>query len=323
MAHTHFTRDDRILLAKLIRTKRPVKEIANILDFHPSSVYRELARGRVSKRGKLGVRYSVKKSCLRAKALRHKANQQHRKLKDSEAKALLRLIRRYYSPEQAGQSIGLSHSTVYRWLWNLPKRILQGLWPYLRHTKLRRKYGTKRRERQRELAKKRWIDQRPEVINQRLDYGHWEGDTVRGKGHSGYLVTLVERKSGYCLVGFIKQASKEAFRKEAERLLAPLPKRLKLSLTLDNGIEMNDYEVLERHTGIQVYFAHLYHSWERGCNENLNGLLRQFFPKQMSFKQVTKKQIDLVANLLNTRPRKRHEYKSPKELIQSCVSVAI
>lgn len=259
----------------------------------------------------------------KARTRRAIANQQHRKLGETEATELLRLIRQYYSPDQAGQVVGLSHSTVYRWLWGLPKETLRGVWQYLRHSKLRRRYGTKRRERQRELAKKRWIDERPATTNERLVYGHWEGDTVRGKGHSGYLVTLVERKSGYALVGFIPRATKEAFRQEAERLLAPLPGHMKRSLTLDNGTEMADYEVLERHTGIRIYFAHPYHSWERGTNENFNGLLRQFFPKQQSFKGVTQKQVDLAANLLNTRPRKRHGYKSPDVLLKSYLRVAI
>lgn len=319
MAHHHFTRDDRVFLAKLTRDGLSVRAAARILGFHPSSIYRELARGKAT----TVSGYSVRVARERARCLRTTANQQHRKLGEAEATQLLTLIRQYYSPDQAGQAVGLSHSTVYRWLWQLPKHILKGLWRHLRHPKLRRRYGTKRRERQRELAKKRWIDTRPATIDQRLLYGHWEGDTVRGKSHSGYLVTLVERKSGYALVGFIPRATKEAFRREAERLLAPLPAHLKRSLTLDNGVEMADYEALERHTGIRVYFAHPYHSWERGINENFNGLLRQLFPKRMSFTGVTQKQVDLAANLLNTRPRKRHGYRSPAELLQPYLGVAI
>lgn len=319
MAHHHFTRDDRVFLAKLRSEGLSVRACARILHFHPSSVYRELQRGRSA----TASGYSVRAARQRAHAVRSVANQQHRKLGDAEATQLLTLIRQYYSPDQAGQAIGLSHATVYRWLWALPKATLKELWRYLRHPKLRRRYGTKRRERRRELAKKRWIDARPETTNQRLFYGHWEGDTVRGRRHSGYLVTLVERRSDYALVGYIPKATKEAFRREAERLLAPLPSHLKRSLTLDNGTEMADYEALERHTDMRVYFAHPYHSWERGTNENLNGLLRQFFPKQMSFTNVTQKQVDLAVNLLNTRPRKRHGYVSPAELLQPYVDVAI
>lgn len=319
MAHHHFTRDDRVLLVKLKTAGLSNRSCARILGFHVSSVYRELRRGEAS----TATGYSVRLATKRQKHLRLTANQQHRKLHDVEAARIEKLIRQYYSPDQAGHAVGLSHSTVYRWLWSQSKAFIRGMWQYLRHPKLRRRYGTKRREKQREIQKKRWIDVRPQTTNSRLFYGHWEGDTVRGNKHSGYLVTLVERKSGYALIGYIPKATKEAFRLKAEELLAPLPQHLKRSLTLDNGTEMADFEELERHTNMPVYFAHPYHSWERGSNENLNGLLRQFFPKGSSFKDVTKKQVDLAANLLNTRPRKRHGYKSPSQLIEPYMRVAI
>ncbi len=194
---------------------------------------------------------------------------------------------------------------------------------YLRHPKLRRKYGTKRREKQREIQKKRWIEERSTTANDRLFYGHWEGDTVRGHAHSGYPVTLVERKSGYALVGHIPRATKEAFRLCAEQILAPLPSHLKRSLTLDNGSEMADFEELGRHTSIPIYFVHPYHSWERGTNENFNGLLRQFFPEDRDFSTITKQQVDLAVNLLNTRPCKRHGYVSPAMLLKPYLDVAI
>lgn len=146
---------------------------------------------------------------------------------------------------------------------------------------------------------------------------------MRGKDNTGYLVTLVERKSGYALVGHISRATKEAFRQKTEELLSPLPGHLKRSLTLDNGTEMADFEALERHTKATVYFAHPYHSWERGSNENFNGLLRQFFPKGSDFSAITNKQVDLAVNLLNTRPRKRHGYVSPAELLKPYLGVAI
>ncbi len=319
MAHHHFTRDDRVLLAKLKTAGLTNRSCARILGFHPSSVGRELRRGAAP----TATGYDIRVARVRNRQLRQQANQQHRKLFVAQAARITGLLRQYYSPEQAGVAVGLSHSTVYRWLWAQPKAFLRDLWRYLRHKKLRRKYGTKRREQQRELQKKRSINVRPKTVNQRLFYGHWEGDTVRGKGNSGYLVTLVERKSGYALVGHIPQATKEQFRLCTEQLLAPLPKHLKRSLTLDNGTEMQDYEELERHTGLTIYFAHPYHSWERGSNENFNGLLRQFFPKGSSFANVTQEQVDLAVNLLNTRPRKRHGYASPAELLKPYLAVAI
>jgi len=319
MAHHHFTREDRVLLVKLKTGGLGVRSCARILGFHPSSIYRELGRGKAD----TAIDYDIRVAHKRAFQLRVAANQQHRKLNQAQAQQLTALIRQYYSPDQAGQAIGLSHATVYRWLWAQPKAFVDSMWQFLRHRKLRRKYGTKRREKQRELQKKRWIEERPKTVDDRLLFGHWEGDTVRGNRHSGYLVTLVERKSGYALVGHIPRATKEQFRLCTEQLLAPLPGHLKRSLTLDNGSEMADFEELERHTDMKIYFAHPYHSWERGSNENFNGLLRQFFPKQMSFAHLAQEDIDQVVRLLNTRPRKRHGYVSPAELLKPYVGVAI
>lgn len=319
MAHHHFTRDDRVLLAKLKRSGLTDLSCARILGFHPSTIGRELKRGAAA----TVTGYNVRVARARARQLRTAANQQHRKLHMAQAAEITELIRQYYSPDQAGRAVGLSHATVYRWLWAQPKAFLVDIWQYLRHPKLRRKYGTKRREKQRELLKKRWIESRPDTANQRQFYGHWEGDTVHGNKHSGYLVTLVERKSGYALVGHIPRNTKEAFRLCVERLLAPLPGHLKRSLTLDNGPEMADFEELEKHTNMLIYFAHPYHSWERGSNENFNGLLRQFFPRSRDLTVVTKQEVDLAVKLLNTRPRKRHGYQSPAELLKPYLGVAI
>jgi IS30 family transposase len=319
VAHHHFTRDDRVLLAKLKLAGLNNRSCARILGFHPSTVGRELKRGAAP----TATGYDIRVARDRNRRLRHSANQQHRKLFATQAARITELLHEYYSPDQAGAVVGLSHATVYRWLWVQPKAFIVSMWQYLRHKKLRRKYGTKRREQQRELLKKRWIDDRPQAVNDRLFYGHWEGDTVRGKDNSGYLVTLVERKSGYLLAGYIPRATKEAFRQCAEQLLAPLPSHFKRSLTLDNGTEMQDFEILEQHTRMTIYFAHPYHSWERGTNENTNGLLRQFFPKGSDFTGTSKEQVDLAVHLLNTRPRKRHGYRSPAELLKPYLAVAI
>lgn len=150
MAHHHFTRDDRVILAKLRNDGLNVRSCARILGFHPSSVYRELKRGFDT----TSSGYSIRVARKRAQILRTAANQQHRKLHDFQAEQITSLIRQYYSPDQAGKAIGLSHATVYRWLWSQTKSFIASLWKFLRHKKLRRKYGTKRREQQRELQKK-------------------------------------------------------------------------------------------------------------------------------------------------------------------------
>lgn len=315
MAHHHFTRDDRVLLQKLKLAGKNNRQCAEVLGFHASSIGRELRRGR----GSTATGYDVTIARKQAGFHRSQANQQHRKLLNGSLQsfAVCLYLARYYSPEQIAHRLKLSHSTIYRWLWNHSKAFLKLVWKFLRHKKLRRKYGTNRRAQTRELLKKRWIDDRPWHADQRAWFGHWEGDTVVGKGHSGYLVTLVERRSGWLLAGIIPKATKENFRLCAEQLVDNLPARLKRTLTLDNGREMNDYEELENHTGLAVYFAHPYHSWERGSNENANGLLRQFFPKTRDFSNLNQTELDQAVHLINTRPRKRYGYKSPNQLLKA------
>ena len=145
MAHHHFTRSDRVLLDKLKRSGLNNRSCARILGFHPSSVGREIQRGTTT----ATTSYSIRVAQTRSKQLRIAANQQHRKLHSVQAEQITKLLHTYYSPDQAGQAVGLSHSTVYRWLWSQSKEFLAGIWHLLRHKKLRRKYGTKRREKQR------------------------------------------------------------------------------------------------------------------------------------------------------------------------------
>ena len=140
MAHHHFTREDRVLLAKLKTAGVSNRGCARILGFHASSISRELKRGAAP----TAIGYSVSLAQARAKTVRRAANQQHRKLHRAQALRITSLLKHYYSPDQAGQVVGLSHTTVYRWLWSQSKAFLRNIWRYLRHKKLRRAYGTKR-----------------------------------------------------------------------------------------------------------------------------------------------------------------------------------
>ncbi len=193
---------------------------------------------------------------------------------------------------------------------------------YLRRQKsrYRARYGTRIREKQHELERKRRIDQRPEVINERTRIGDWEGDTVRGNGSSGHIITYVERKSGYLVAGKVKHATAENINAFTIKNFKKLPKEKRLSITYDNGSEFSGYDSIEEQTGMIAYFAFPYHSWERGTNENTNGLLRQFFPKKMWFNTVTQEQLDKVVRLINNRPRKRLNYLTPYEIFKkNCV----
>jgi IS30 family transposase len=162
------------------------------------------------------------------------------------------------------------------------------------------------------LAGKRHISERPTHVEKRRTVGHWEVDTVIGKGAKDCVTTLVERKTGYALIGKLPDRTKLATSKRLKTLIRRAPGRFK-TITADNGTEFHDYESVERATGVKFYFATPYHSWERGSNENFNGLLRQYLPKRTSQAGLTQRDCDRIAKKLNTRPRKRLGYRTPEE----------
>jgi IS30 family transposase len=189
----------------------------------------------------------------------------------------------------------------------------------LRHLKpYRRRWGAKKRQQIRDAASKRRIDERPEAANNRSRLGDWEGDTVIGQPGRDRLATYVDRRSGKAKA--IKVPGGEGLAEAvADRTVAwfqKLPKAKRHTLTYDNGVEFSQHEYIEDHAALQVYFAHPYHSWERGTNENTNGLYRQFFPKRTDLNPVSQREIDKVTKLLNTRPRKRHQYRTPDEVFR-------
>lgn len=204
------------------------------------------------------------------------------------------------------------HETIYQYLYTERKDLI----PLLRQKKgkYRRRHGTKEREKARELSKKTWITERPEYINNRSEIGHFEGDTVKGKTDSGSIGTHVERVSGYALGAKLDNLKAKHVHEKTVEVFKRIPKEKRLSETNDNGVEFWDFELTEKALGMKIYFALPYHSWERGTNENFNGLLRQFFPKGSSFAKVTQKDVDKAITNLNHRPRKRLNYLSPYEV---------
>lgn len=180
--------------------------------------------------------------------------------------------------------------------------------------KYRRRYGTRIREKQREAKKKRRIDERPEIIEQRVRIGDWEGDTIIGKDRKPAILTHVERRSGLILADKLDRATAEMTKQKTIERFERIPRNKKHTITYDNGSSFSDHDMTEKQTGIKIYFAFPYHSWERGTNENANGLLRQFFPKKINFATITQQDIQKAVGLLNNRPRKRLKYLTPYEI---------
>jgi len=300
MPHKHFTLKQQNQLSVLLRTKAKKKDIARLLRKSRTTLWRERKRGK----GKNG-RYYASKSRKSSKEKRLKANARFRKIENDKHLRIyiIKKLKKYWSPEQIAGRWNEYHKrkhigkdTIYKYIYEKRKDLVK----YLRcqKGKYRRRYGTRIREKEREKLKKRRIDTGPLEVDLRLDMGHWEGDTILGKDKQ-HILTHVERKSGLILADKLGRATAEATKQKTIKRFWKIPKEKKLTITYDNGSSFSDHELTERKTGTTIYFAYPYRSWERGCNENANGLLRQFFPKKMAFATITQKEIQKAVGLLN------------------------
>ena len=226
-------------------------------------------------------------------------------------------LRDEWSPEQIAdwlrrrEGVRLSHEWIYQYLYR--DKVAGGdLYRYLRCQKKRKKrYGSYQRRGQ--LVNPVSIEQRPAVVDRKARIGDWEVDTVVGKGHRQALVTLTERKSMYTLIAHVKHRTATAVRRAIVRLLGCLKHKVH-TITSDNGREFAEHQAIARELQARFYFAHPNAAWERGLNENINGLIRQYFPKGMDFSTITTKQVNRVMRKLNNRPRKTLDSKTPHEV---------
>ena len=314
MSQQHFTQEDRTVLAALLRTARTQKEIAHDLEKTAGAVSKEIKRNKDED----GV-YRARSAQKKATARRVKANQHFRKIENDEEleKYIITHLKLYWSPEQiAGRwkkgGRLIHHQTIYTWVHTQRKDLVK----YFRcqKGKYRRRRGTRIREKQREEMKKKRIDTRPAIIETRERLGDWEGDTIVGGEKTQRILTHVDRKSGYLIADKLSIVTAEILRETIVNRMKYLPKEKRRSITYDNGTEFSDHDRIQRFTQAEVYFCYPYHSWERGTNENTNGLVRQFFPKKSLFATITQRDVRKVERLLNNRPRKRLGYATPREV---------
>jgi len=214
----------------------------------------------------------------------------------------------------------MSHETIYRRIWE-DKEAGGSLWRHLRGARKQRRKRYGKKDSRGRLAGKKMINERPAVVDERSRLGDWEIDTVHGCDKACVL-TLVERKSRFVLIGKLNRATADQTHSCAVELLLPYRDAVK-SITGDNGSEFHSYKLLEEVLGIPFYFATPHHAWERGTNENTNGLIRQYLPKGKSLMSVSQKDCDCIARKLNNRPREVLGYLTPLEVFQKGDSVAI
>ena len=317
--YNHLTIDKRERLQEL-RLEHPGISLAAIgadLGVHKSTVSREMSRNR------RGSRQYMPHTAQQISEARRSQSRPGGKL---DSPALRRIVCMklglHWSPEQIaaylekryGTKAGMrvSHETIYK---NLYARKLvvspETCLRRKRRSRKRRKTGPETRGR---IPDRRMIDARPAAVLARRRYGHWEGDTMEGAGKDGYILTLVERKMRHTIGVKLDRKNADGVADAIIRVMRRLPRRLLRSLTLDNGLEFAGHKRIERALGIKVYFAHPHSPWERGSNENANGLLRQYFPKGMRFSQVSKKMVDRAVRSLNNRIRKVLDWRSPAEV---------
>jgi IS30 family transposase len=312
MTYRQITSEERYTIAALRGEGLNYSEIARRLGRHRSTISREV--GRNSSRWDGCYRPSKAIERTHGRRSRSRRNQHFSR---TDFAVVERLLKQDWSPEQVSGSLHLhgglsiSYETIYNHIWR-DKEDGGELYRHLRCSpKLRRKRHNSYDSRGR-LAGKRHISERPSYVEKRKSVGHWEIDTVVGKGAKDCVTTLVERRTGYAMIGKLQDRTKIETSGRAKMLMRRAPDRFK-SITADNGTEFHDYKSVEAATGVKFYFATPYHSWERGINENLNGLLRQYLPKRTSQAGITQRDCDRIAKKLNTRPRKRLGYRTPEE----------
>ncbi len=309
-SYVQLTQGERYLIYAYMQAGQGRSEIAQRLGRDKSTVYRELRRNS-------GEHEYCPNQANRSALARRSAKVRSR-FSSPLWPSVEQLIREDWSPEQISGRLVLehgntiSHETIYQYIY-ADKAAGGDLHQHLRCQKKRRKRYGGARDRRGVIPNRISIDKRPAIVDRRQRIGDWEGDTVIGKGHKGALVTMVERKSLYTVLGSVPRRKAHAVREVMTSELGPIEDKV-LTMTVDNGKEFTDHEKIAKALDTKIYFAHPYSSWERGTNENTNGLIRQYFPKSRILTNVTREEVKSAADRLNNRPRKKLGFRTPHEV---------
>jgi IS30 family transposase len=305
--YRQLTEEDRIEIYAMKQAGKEQKTIAAVLNVHPSTISRELARN-------TGLRGYRPKQAQQKTLYRRFAARKAVKMTPETIDYIESKLREQHSPEQIAERMKLdsdchgpavSHERIYQHIWQYKHLRIGG-------TKQRRKRRNSRDMRG-TIKNRVGIEKRPDIVERKIRIGDWEGDTVIGKNHQGALVTLVDRKSKLTLIGKVSRYTAEAVEQMIISLMELLPGR-NYTLTVDNGKEFASHESIAETLQIKVYFADPYSAWQRGLNENTNGLIRQYVPKGSDVRMLTDRQINHIMDRLNNRPRKSLGFLTPNEV---------
>ena len=328
MPYRHLTAEEREVISQMHFAGYSQAAIGRQLGRDKGTISRELARNGEQYDDHTPVRYNAfwaqRKSVMRRQDSRRQLPRKltsHRRL-FGYVKGKLK---KKWSPEQiAGRlrrefrrdrTMQISHQTIYAWVWQ-DKAAGGSYFKHLRWSrkKRRKKYGSQLHKLK--IRDRVSITRRPPAVDDRRRYGDWEGDTMQGNDRRGYLLTQVERKSGYVLIRKLSHCNSAHVNRASIDSLNRIPQRYRKTMTFDNGTEFYRFKTIEHRTGLKIYFAQPYCSWQRGTNENTNGLIRQFFDKRQPLTNVAHQAVARVQKMLNNRPRKRLNFRTPAEALR-------
>jgi transposase, IS30 family len=334
MKYKHFTIEEREKIQEMLWQKTSIRNIAGALGRSPSSISREIKRNKPPERN----RYTPRLAHERAHCSRKRRGRAERLKNECMREYVISHLKIGWSPEQIAatceETTGtkISHEAIYQYVYAQVYRGGHGyvkpgredLRPYLaRRRKRRMKKGLRRPYRVLKGTLPS-IDERPQEVQERITVGHWEDDSIVYTPTCPVrLRTTNELVSGVVFIGKTKDRTMRDANRISVEKLSVLPAQTRKTLTRDRGSENMGYENLEQELGIRCFFAHAYSSWERGANENMNGLIRRFFPKKTDFRTISDEEIQRVEYLLNTRPRKRLGWKTPYEVFYKLTGVAL
>ena len=248
---------------------------------------------------------------------RRSRSRRNRRFAAPQWRHVVRLLEKQWSPEQISgwlrndRTLSISHETIYRYIWS-DRHQGGALFRHLRCSPKQRRKRYGRYDSRGRLAGKRHVSERPASVECRRTVGHWEIDTVMGAGSKHCILTLVERATGYVMIGKLRDRTMDEAARKTIELLRRHPTKVR-TVSADNGTEFHSYRIVEDATGVRFYFATPHHAWERGTCENTNGLIRQYLPKRKSMARITQRDCNRIARTLNTRPRKRYDYQTPED----------
>lgn len=333
MLYNHLSIEEREKTQEMLWQKASIRDIARAVGRSPSSISREIKRNLPP----LHLRYTPRLANARAQIQRKSRGRKDRLKSVIVREYVVTHLKLGWSPEQIAATCKLvtgtsiSHEAIYQYVY---AQVYQGghgylkpgcidLRPYLARRRKRRIRKGLRKTQRIDKGPLPSIDTRPSIVEKRIRIGDWEDDLIVSNASKDKLKTINDRVSGLVFITRVKDGTMEETNRVIQERLSVIPEEYRKTLTRDRGSENMGYIALERMLGLMIFFAHAYHFWERGSNENINGLIRRYFPKKTDFRNVTDEEIHKVEYLLNTRPRKRLGWKTPYEVFYELTGVAL